>query len=251
MNKDQAKKLLKITVLIYLAAFLIINWNDVSWIFNYQEVSGLVSDFFNPYPSIDASTMDAYFYPNHSQDTAVAVQTINQPVQNTAVVTNTNTTNVQTQSTQTAKVNYTDKQSTIEIPKISISVPIIFSNSTEKAALMKDLDLGVVYYPGSVYPGQTGQIVILGHSAPPGWPHIKHDWTFTDLDKLNPGDTIMIDLNNKQYTYVVKKRDIIKRGADVPTDSSAISNNVLTLISCWPPGRDYQRITVTAELLDS
>ena len=66
MNKNEAKKILKIAILIYLASFLIINWNDVSWIFNYKEVSGLVSDFFNPYPSIDASTMDAYFYPNHS-----------------------------------------------------------------------------------------------------------------------------------------------------------------------------------------
>ena len=67
MEKNQGKKIFKIAVLIYLASFLIINWNDVSWIFNYKEVSGLVSDFFNPYPTIDASTIDAYFYPNHSQ----------------------------------------------------------------------------------------------------------------------------------------------------------------------------------------
>ena len=228
MDKNRAKKILKAAVLIYLTSFLIINWNDVSWIFNYKEVLGLTSDFFNPYPSIDASTVDAYFYANHSQNTTTIAQAI-----------------------KDVKTNYTDKQNTLEVPKISVSVPIIFSTSANKTSLVKDLDLGVVYYPGSVYPGQTGQIVILGHSAPPGWPHIKHDWTFTDLDKLNPGDTIMIDLNNKQYTYIVKKRDIIKKGADVPTDSSAINSNVLTLISCWPPGKDYQRIAVTAELLDS
>jgi len=115
---------------------------------------------------------------------------------------------------------------------------------------MKDLDSGVVYYPGSVYPGQTGQIVILGHSAPPGWPKIKHDWVFTDLDKLVPGDTILIDVNNKQYTYTVKKKTIIKRGAEVPSDGLNADNNVLTLISCWPPGKDYQRIAVVSELID-
>jgi len=212
-------------VLIYLASFLIINWNDVSWIFNYKEVSGLVSDFFNPYPSIDASTMDAYFYPNHSQ-----------AVVSPELIKDVNT-------------NYTDKQNTLEVPKISISVPIVFTDSTNKESLAKNLDLGVVYYPGSVYPGQTGQIIILGHSAPPGWPKIKHDWVFTDLDKLTPGDTILIDLNNKQYTYIVKQKTIIKRGADVPEDNSAANNNVLTLISCWPPGKDYQRIAVQAELL--
>lgn len=224
MDKKQAKKYLKVAVLIYLASFLIINWNDVSWIFNYKEVYGLVSDFFNPYPSIDASTMDAYFYPNHSQG-AVAPQAV-----------------------KDVKTAYTDKQNTLEIPKISIAVPIIFSNSTNKDSLAKDLDLGTVYYPGSVYPGQTGQIIILGHSAPPGWPKIKHDWVFTDLDKLTAGDTILIDLNNKQYNYIVRQKTIIKRGADVPQDSLSVNNNVLTLISCWPPGKDYQRIAVEAEL---
>jgi len=219
---------LKTAALIYLASFLIINWNDVSWIFNYKEVSGLVSDFFNPYPTIDASTIDAYFYPNHSVETAVATQAI-----------------------KDVKTNYTDKQNTLEIPKISISVPIIFADSTNKESLAKNLDLGVVYYPGSVYPGQTGQIIILGHSAPPGWPTIKHDWVFTDLDKLVAGDTISIDLNNKQYTYAVRQKTIIKRGADVPEDAAALDSNVLTLISCWPPGKDYQRITVEAVLLNS
>jgi len=223
MDRENAKKILKVVVLIYLASFLIINWNSVSWAFNYKEVSGLVGDFFNPYPSIDSTSIDAYFYPNHSQSGASAV-------------------------VKEVKTSYTDKQNTLEVPKISISVPIIFSSSAEKDSLMKDLDSGVVYYPGSVYPGQTGQIVILGHSAPVGWPKIKHDWVFSDLEKLNVGDEILIDLNNKQYKYIVKQKDIIKRGADVPADGSALTNNVLTLISCWPPGKDYQRIAVQAEL---
>lgn len=223
------KKILKTAVLIYLASFLIFNWNDVSWIFNYREVSGLISDFFNPYPSIDATAMDAYFYPNHSQN--------NTAIEDPKVV------------AENVKTTYTDKTNTLEVPKISISVPIIFSTSTNKTSIMKDLDAGVVYYPGSVYPGQTGQIVILGHSAPPGWPHIKHDWAFTDLDKLEPGDNIFIDLNNKQYTYVVKQKTIIKRGADVPSDGFDAYKNILTLISCWPPGKNYQRIAVTAELV--
>ena len=46
MNRDKAKKIFKIAVMIYLVSFLFINWNDVSWIFNYKAVSGIVSDFF-------------------------------------------------------------------------------------------------------------------------------------------------------------------------------------------------------------
>ena len=245
MNKEKLLKTAKIVALIYLGSFLIINWNDVSWVFNYKAMYGLVDDFFNPYPSIDASSIGVYFYPNHSQTN----QDSNQNVQTSQDgQTNQNSQNV-VQPAKEVKTTYTEKQNTLEIPKISISVPIIFSKSTEKAPLMKDLDLGVVYYPGSVYPGQAGQIVILGHSAPPGWPMIKHDWVFTDLNKLAPGDTIFIDLNSKQYTYIVKQKSIISKGSEVPLEGFS-SNNVLTLISCWPPGKNYQRIAVQAELVE-
>ena len=222
MDKKQLIKIAKITATIYVASFLIINWNDVSWIFNYKEVSGLVSDFFNPYPSIDASSINnAYFYPNHSQSTGQTITEI--------------------------KTAYTEKQNTLEVPKLGIEVPIIFSQSADKSLITKDLDAGVVYYPGSVYPGQIGQIVILGHSAPVGWPKIKHDWVFSDLNNLNVGDIILIDINNKQYTYIVKQKAIIEKGEDISAGNSS-DNNSLVLISCWPPGKDYQRIVVRAEL---
>lgn len=225
MTNNKTKNLLKIALAIYIVSFLFINWNDVSWIFNYREVYGLVSDFFNPYPTISATSVDKYFYPNHSAEAK------NRFVEN-------------------IKTTYTDKQNVLEIPSLSLSTPIVFATSTDKNVLLGNLDQGVVYYPGSVYPGQVGQIVVLGHSAPPGWPKIKHDWVFTNVGKLNEGDTILIHVNNKQYTYIVKKTTIIQRGADVPATEFDGKNNVLTLVSCWPPGKDYQRIAVQAVLLN-
>lgn len=228
MEKSQVKKILKVAVVLYIASFLIINWTDVSWVFNYRVVSGLVSDFFNPYPSIDASELKGYFYPNHSSEQGNS--------QNSGII--------------NPKITYTDKHNTIEIPKIGITAPIIFSESANREELMEDLNLGVVYYPGSVYPGQVGQIVILGHSAPVGWPKVRHDWVFTDLDKLTSGDEILIDLNNKQYSFIVVKKMIIAKGADDPQEGSFSGGNTLTLISCWPPGKDYQRIAIKAVLLE-
>lgn len=225
MDSKGAKKMLKMVAIAYIAAFLLINWNDVSWIFNYKEVSGLASDFFNPYPSIDTLAMGGYFYPNHSVPATAGQNMI-----------------------LSAKTTETDKQNILEIPAIGISVPVVFAQSTDKSQLEKNLDQGAVYYPGSVYPGQKGQILILGHSAPAGWPKIKHDWIFTNIGKLAAGDKIFIDLNGKQYQYSVVSRTIVKRGAEVPTGESA-KTNVLTLVSCWPPGKDYQRITVQAELV--
>lgn len=224
MNNQEAKKLFKIAAAIYIASFFIFNWSDVSWVFNYRTVFGLVEDFFNPYPSIDASTINPYFYPNRSKNTTEA-------------------------SLPAVKISYTEKRNIIEIPKISIEAPIIFSSNPERSELVKDLDKGAVFYPGSVYPGQAGQMIVLGHSAPLGWPKIKHDWVFSDLEELSAGDKIMIHLNNRQYTYIVTKKTIIQRGADIPRNPDLASKNVLTLISCWPPGKDYQRIAVDAELL--
>ena len=60
MNKEQ-KKVLKAFIIIYLVSFTIVNWNDISWVFNYRTVSGLLYDFFTPYQSISAySTSDIF-----------------------------------------------------------------------------------------------------------------------------------------------------------------------------------------------
>lgn len=233
MDKKQFTKLVKIAATLYVSSFLIINWDEVSWMFNYREVYGLTQDFFNPYPGIDETSMAGYFYPNHSSTVSAATTT---------------TPNIQTQ-TATPKTNPTTKQNMLEIPAIGIEAPIVFSQSANKAAITNDLNKGVVFYPGSVYPGQQGQIVILGHSAPAGWPKTKYEWVFSDLEDLKAGDLVYVDMNGSQYTYIVKKTEIIARGADVPAYESATGNGVLTLISCWPPGRDYQRIAVQAELI--
>lgn len=222
MDKKQFIKIAKGAVLIYMASFLILNWNDVSWIFNYRAVSGLINDFFNPYPSIDAFTLDLNFYPNHSEHAGQAIEEV--------------------------KTTYTEKNNILEIPKLSIEVPIVFSQNTDKAAIVKDLDSGVVYYPGSVLPGQKGQIVVLGHSAPPGWPKIKYDWVFSDLNDLKYGDQIRLYFDNKEYIYRVREKKIIAKGQEIVPTSLIKDGNILILVSCWPPGKNLQRIAVQAEL---
>lgn len=223
MDDSSKLKLIKLMMLLYVASFLAINWNEVSWIFNYKEMGGLISAFFNPYPESQVSAVEN-FYPNHSS--------------------------AQMQPAQQKEKEYafTDKDNVLEIPKINISVPIIFSQSTNNASLLKDLDKGVVFYPGSAFPGSAGQMIILGHSAPDGWPKIKHDWVFSDLNDLAEGDKVMIDVGHKQYVYTVRQKSIIQKGQDVTTNASTTSENVVILVSCWPPGKDYQRIAVEAVL---
>ena len=136
-------------------------------------------------------------------------------------------------------------ENSIEIGKIGIKAPLIIPDGTDPT-LKKELNQGVVYYPDSVLPGENGETIILGHSAPSGWPKIKYDWVFNDLNKLEIGDEIVVYFNNQKNVYKVTKNNIIGRGEET-SKSLTNSTNVLTLMSCWPPGKDSKRIAITAE----
>lgn len=222
INKKQ-KELIKIYLVLVALIFTLINWNSVSWVFNYRVMSGLAYQFFNPYEDsrllVSANTLK--LPPNQAEQAVAIVQKI---------------------------YPYSAKSNSIEMPTLQIEVPLVIGQSTEISALEKNLNKGVVYYPGSVLPGQNGQIAVLGHSAPPNWPKIKYDWAFTDINNLVAGDLVLIHFNNRQYTYKVTEKSIIQKGQEVGTNGLTGKNNVLTLISCWPPGKDYQRIAVYAEL---
>jgi LPXTG-site transpeptidase (sortase) family protein len=192
--KKGNKTLFKYFIFLFLVSALVINWQEISWLFNYKVVLGFVSDVF--------------------------------------------------ESKSIAQTS--DRENTLEIPKIGISVPLIVSPEASQKDLEILLDEGAVYYPGSALPGQAGETVILGHSAPPQWPQIKHDWIFSRLDELTRGDEIDVYFNGQKFTFRVSGKFFLDRGEELPQTLTKVKN-VLLLISCWPPGKDIKRIAVTAE----
>ncbi|KKQ98706.1 MAG: hypothetical protein UT22_C0001G0024 [Parcubacteria group bacterium GW2011_GWC2_39_11] len=206
MNKKNIKLLLKYFAFFFLAAFLFINWADVSWIFNYRAISGIAFDFFG-----------------RGENIAKADQLVG----NKAV-----------------EKEVCDSPSQIEIPKIEISAPLIFTDKEND--VYGALDNGVVHFPDSAMPGEPGQTLILGHSAPLNWPKTKYDWIFSNLNKLQAGEEIFVYYNCQKITYNVQSKYFLDRGEDLPKPLTA-SDNVLILISCWPPGKDYKRIAVEAK----
>ena len=69
---------------------------------------------------------------------------------------------------------------------------------------------------------------------------------FRDLDRLNPGDLVILFTNKRSYTYVITAKKIVE-----PTDVNVMSTTntpSLTLISCYPYMVDNQRIVITASL---
>jgi len=190
---------------------LIFNWQKISWLFH---------------PGYVLRALSFYFFERGKEKETEKIQPKKEQKE---------------QKEQKTEEIY-EKKDSIEIPKIKISAPLIIVGKEEE--VKKALDRGVVLWPGSALPGEKGQTIILGHSAPPNWPKIKYDWVFSNLDLLEKGDEILIYFRNKKYVYRVDDKFFLNRGQELPkTDPE---KSVLFLISCWPPGKDFRRIAIEA-----
>ncbi len=210
MDIKNIKLLLKYFALFFIATFIVFNWANISWIFNYKAISGITSFFFNRGGATEKT------------DLPVGQMANDKLVEKKVCL----------------------DQDKIEIPKIEVSAPII--STYKESDVYNDLDTGVVYFPGSTKPGEQGQTLILGHSAPLNWPKIKYDSVFSRLNDLQSGDEIFIYYNCQKITYNVVQKYFLDRGEEVPNPLTP-AYNMLVLISCWPPGKDYKRIAVEAK----
>jgi len=208
----ELKKLGKYFILMFAVSFLLVNWNEVSWVFNYKAVSAVLSDFFQKDSLVIAT--DSF---NANQNELTEFQ-------------------------------YSTKEDCLEIPKIEVLVPLTFVEDPQEEELHKALDKGVVHFPNSALPGEPGRTIILGHSAIHNWPKTKHAWVFTYLNELSEGDEIFVYFNHRKYPYFVTKKTFLDKGEEFIENTLTNSENVLLLISCWPPGKDIQRIAVEAAL---
>jgi len=121
----------------------------------------------------------------------------------------------------------------IQIPAIGIDAPIVQGDGWEQ------LKKGVGQHIGTPNPGENGNIVLSAHNDIFGE-------IFRELDKLQPGDVVIIYTNQRQYTYVITGTQVVE-----PTRVEVMaptSNPSVTLISCYPYLIDNQRIVVSAVL---
>lgn len=123
----------------------------------------------------------------------------------------------------------------IQIPAIGVNHPVV-----EGAYDWEQLKRGVAHHIGSAQPGQSGNMVMAAHND-------VYGAIFRDLDQLSPGDEIIVQTNQRAYTYVVTKIEIVD-----PTAVEVLSTTdyaSATLISCYPYRINTQRIVVFADLV--
>lgn len=121
----------------------------------------------------------------------------------------------------------------IQIPSIGIDAPVVQGDGWEQ------LKKWVAQHLGTANPGQKGNLVLSAHNDIFGE-------IFRDLDRLKPGDQVIVYTNQRAYTYVVNGSRIVE-----PTQVEAMeptSHPAITLISCYPYLVDDQRIVVSARL---
>lgn len=125
---------------------------------------------------------------------------------------------------------------TIEIPKISVNLPI-YHGTTEEV-----LSIGIGHLEGSSLPvgGKNTHSILTGHR---GLPNSK---LFTRLDELGKGDLFYIRVGNKTLAYQVNEIKVIKPEAAEEL-SIKTEKDMVSLITCTPYGINSHRLVVTGE----
>ncbi len=126
-----------------------------------------------------------------------------------------------------------DQAIRIQIPAIPIDAPVVQGDGWEQ------LKKGVGQNIGSANPGQNGNVILSAHND-------VYGELFRFLDKLQPGDQVILYTQQRQYVYVVDRTAIVE-----PTAVEVMAGTgspTVTLISCYPYLVDKQRIVVFARL---
>lgn len=131
----------------------------------------------------------------------------------------------------------------MHIPRLgrSFSVPIV------EGVSLADLARGVGHYPQTVGPGAVGNFAVAGHRATHGEP-------FRNLNRVRPGDVVVVETKDTWFTYVVDRTRIV-----APTDVWVIdpvpgrpkatpTQKLITLTTCNPRWASTQRLIIWGHL---
>jgi len=133
-----------------------------------------------------------------------------------------------------ATENIPDVFGMLEIPQINLEQYVVTGTSTEALAY------GPGYYTKTSTPGNRGNVGIAGHRTTYGAP-------FSDLDKLQTGDEIMLTVGTETFKYIIDEILIV----DPDQGERYLYNRGderITLTTCHPKFSDKLRLIVTGSL---
>ncbi|MDP9019459.1 MAG: sortase [Actinomycetota bacterium] len=122
----------------------------------------------------------------------------------------------------------------LKIPSLGVDTVVV------EGTTLSALRAGAGHYVDTPLPCQPGNVAIAGHRTTYGRP-------FHNLDRMKPGDQIILETPVGSCTYVLSKAPFVVE----PTDFSVVSaspGGMLTLTTCHPKNSDRQRLIVQADL---
>ncbi len=136
----------------------------------------------------------------------------------------------------------------IEVPKIKLESNIVDNVDPNIESEYKDkLQFGVAHAKGSYLPPESGgPVYLFAHSTDTIANIARFNAKFFSVRDLVAGDEIDVYFNGTKYHYAVSSKEIIN-----PTELDRIRQTKTDLIlqTCWPPGTDWQRLIVYADLV--
>lgn len=150
---------------------------------------------------------------------------------------------VQTQNSFPAFVSSLKRQTPLPFGEFRISIPRLRIKETKVFVDSNELDRGLVHLPGSALPGERGNVFISGHSS------VLFTNNFSRLQNMKVGDEIKVAVGGTNLLYKVLGIKVVD-----PADTSVISppdsgGRYLSLMTCVPPGLNFKRLIVLAELI--
>lgn len=148
---------------------------------------------------------------------------------------------------QISLVNLTapDANFSVVIPKIGVRAKIVANvdpaNDREYQSVLKE---NVAHAKGTAFPGMDGTVYLFGHSSqfPSG---VIDGAVFALLDKLEPGDQIVVYFSGVRYVYAVTEKKILEN-TDMQYYYEKTQEARLILQTCWPPGTSKWQLVVFA-----
>lgn len=126
----------------------------------------------------------------------------------------------------------------ILIPKIAVNDIVV------EGVKLSDLAYGPGHYPTSAKIGSKGASAIAGHRTGWGSP-------FINLDKVSPGDEIVLETVEATYTYRVTSTKIVNptETGVLAGDPSSKATHKLVVTTCTPKYTSKRRLIIFGDLI--
>ncbi|OGE76335.1 MAG: hypothetical protein A3C85_00970 [Candidatus Doudnabacteria bacterium RIFCSPHIGHO2_02_FULL_48_21] len=153
------------------------------------------------------------------------------------------------QNVQSRFIVDTNVPGEIEIPRLSVKAPVIWSKQFEN--MEEDLKWGTAHHPLTPYPGERGTSSIHGHSSG-NFDDGNFKTVFTRINFLEPGDEVFVTVHSinretRKYRFIVRAEKVYAK-----TDPAQFADKnafILNLSTSWPVGTARERYVVTTELV--